>query len=177
MTDRNADIAAFVRTVPDYPRPGVLFRDLTPLIAEGRAFRLTIDRLAEMLGDVPFDRIAAVEARGFIFAAALAYRMGVGTVILRKPGKLPPIVHAIDYALEYGTDRLEMRADACAAGDRVVLIDDLIATGGTALAAVSLLRRLGAEVAAAAFVIDLPALGGSAALTEAGVGVRSLLTA
>lgn len=174
----NADLAALVRTIPDYPRPGVRFRDITTLLLNGPGFAATIGRLAAAV-EVPdrprFDLIAGIEARGFVFGAALAHRLGCGLVLLRKRNKLPGTVLGRNYALEYGEDRIEMHADACPPGARVLIVDDLIATGGTALAAAALLRDAGAVVEAAAFVIDLPELGGAARLRAAGVGVTSLL--
>ena len=170
----NDDLRALIRTVPDYPKPGVQFRDITTLLLDGAGFRTTIARLAEAAGPVP-DLIAGIEARGFIFGAALAQVMGCGLVLLRKKNKLPGRVTGINYALEYGQDRIEMHADAVAAGARVLLVDDLIATGGTALAGVELLRGAGAVVERAAFVIDLPDLGGAARLGGRGVEVTSLV--
>ena len=170
----NDDLRALIRTVPDYPKPGVQFRDITTLLLDGAGFRTTIARLAEAAGPVP-DLIAGIEARGFIFGAALAQVMGCGLVLLRKKNKLPGRVTGINYALEYGQDRIEMHADAVAAGARVLLVDDLIATGGTALAGVELLRGAGAVVERAAFVIDLPDLGGAVRLDARGVTVTSLV--
>ncbi len=170
----NDDLAALIRTVPDYPKPGIQFRDITTLLLDGAAFRLTIDRLVAQLAG-PVDMIAGIEARGFVFGAALADRLGCGLVLLRKSNKLPGAVLGINYALEYGHDRIEMHADAVAPETRVLVVDDLIATGGTALAAVQLLRTAGAVVAQAAFVVDLPALGGAARLREAGLAVAALV--
>ncbi len=142
---------------------------------DGAAFRATIDRLGDAVADTPFDLVAGIEARGFIFAAALAYKTGKGALMLRKRGKLPGALVGLDYALEYGTDRIEMHADACGAGHTVLLVDDLLATGGTALAAVSLLRGNGATVGHALFVIDLVDLGGAAKLASAGIEARALV--
>jgi len=164
-----------VRDVLDYPKPGIVFKDITPLLGEPDAFRATVDALAEPYAATPVDKVIGIEARGFVFAAALAYKLKCGLLMLRKPGKLPGERVGVDYELEYGTDRLEMHADACGEGMRVVLIDDLIATGGTALAAVQLLRSVGAVIDIAAFVIDLPDLGGADKLREAGVTVRHLI--
>jgi adenine phosphoribosyltransferase len=175
MSGDNQDLAVLVRTIPDYPKPGILFRDISTLMCDGPAFRQTIDRMVDALADARFDLIAGIEARGFIFAAALAYKLGVGTLMLRKHGKLPGDRVGVEYELEYGTDRIEMHVDACSAGHRILLVDDLIATGGTALAAVKLLRGNGAKVDMAAFVIDLPDLGGAAKLQAEDVTVRSLI--
>ena len=170
MLDR---IAAHVRVVPDFPKPGILFRDLTPLLADGPAFQATTAALAERAG--AFDLIAGIEARGFLFGAALAQLTGAGLVIVRKPGKLPAATIGHDYALEYGTDRLELHADAVPAGARVLLMDDVLATGGTAEAAVTLLRKAGAEVARALFVMELDGLPGAERLKAQGVDPVSLL--
>lgn len=174
MTD-NADLAALIRTIPDFPKPGIAFRDITTLLLDPHGLAATIDRLAAMHGG-PFDIVAGIEARGFIFGAAIAHKLGVGLVLLRKGGKLPGATIAVDYTLEYGEDRIEMHADALIPGCRVLLVDDLIATGGTALAAIRLLRKAGAEVVGAAFVVDLPDIGGARRIADAGVPVGSLLT-
>jgi adenine phosphoribosyltransferase len=174
VTD-NADLAALVRTVPDYPKPGVMFRDITTLLLDGAGFRTTIDRLAARVADRPLDLVAGIEARGFVFGAALAHALGLGVLLMRKQNKLPGATVGLNYALEYGQDRIEMHADACVPGARVLVVDDLIATGGTALAAVQLLRQSGAQVDTAAFVIDLPDLGGAARQRAAGIEVQALL--
>jgi adenine phosphoribosyltransferase len=166
-------IAARVRVVPDFPKPGILFRDLTPLLADGAAFQATTAALAERAGD--YDLIAGIEARGFLFGAALAQLTGQGLVIVRKPGKLPSAVIGHDYALEYGSDRLELHADAVPAGARVLLVDDVLATGGTAEAAVSLVRKAGGLVSRALFVLELDGLPGAARLAAQGVEAASLL--
>jgi adenine phosphoribosyltransferase len=163
-----------IRTIPDYPEPGVQFRDITTLLLDGAGFRATIERMAKTAGPAP-DLIAGIEARGFIFGAALAQYLGCGMVLLRKRNKLPGRVTGINYALEYGQDRIEMHADALVPGARVLLVDDLIATGGTALAGVELLRAAGAIVPRASFVIDLPDLGGAARLRAAGIEVAALV--
>lgn len=170
----NDDLAALIRTVPDYPHAGILFRDITTLLLDGPGFARTIDRLATAVGS-DFDLIAGIEARGFVFGAALAARLGKGLVLVRKANKLPGTVLGVNYALEYGEDRVEIHADAVPAGARVLVVDDLIATGGTALAAVQLLRAAKAKVTRAAFVIDLPDLGGAAKLRAAGVEVATLV--
>ena len=172
----NADLASLVRTIPDYPKPGILFRDVSTLILDGPGFRASIDRLAVTFDAGEIDLIAGIEARGFIVASALAYALTKGKIMLRKPGKLPGAKTGIDYALEYGTDRIELHQGHVIPGQRVLLVDDLIATGGTALAAISLLRGEGAIVTEARFLIDLPDLGGAAKLRDAGVANQSLLT-
>ncbi|HEY0447035.1 MAG TPA: adenine phosphoribosyltransferase [Allosphingosinicella sp.] len=169
----NDDLRALVRTIPDFPRPGIQFRDITTLLLDAGGFAASIDRLAA--GFERADLVAGIEARGFGFAAGIALRLGTGLLLIRKDGKLPGRTIAEDYALEYGTDRLAMHIDACAPGARVLLVDDLLATGGTALAAARLVRRAGAEVVAAAFVVELPALGGADRLGAEGIEVRSLI--
>jgi adenine phosphoribosyltransferase len=170
----NDDLKALIRTIPDFPRPGIQFRDVTTLLLDARGFAAAIERLAAFVADPP-DLIAGIEARGFVVAAALAQRLGAGLLLIRKDGKLPGATIAEDYALEYGTDRLAMHVDACAPGKRVLLADDLLATGGTALAAARLLRRAGAVVSEAVFIVDLPELGGGAQLREAGMAVHTLV--
>jgi adenine phosphoribosyltransferase len=168
------DLRALIRTIPDYPHPGIAFRDITTLLLDGPGFAAAVERLADAIGPAP-ELIAGIEARGFVFGAALACRMGCGMVLLRKQNKLPGRVTGINYALEYGQDRIEMHADAVRPGQTVVLVDDLIATGGTALAGIQLLRDAGAAVTRAAFAIDLPDLGGAARLRAANVDVVSLM--
>lgn len=168
-------LKALVRTVPDFPSPGILFRDVTTLIGHGAGFAATIEHLADRATAAGAQAIAGMEARGFIFGAAVAARMGVGFVPVRKPGKLPVPTIGVDYALEYGRDRLEMDPQAVRTGENVVLVDDLVATGGTALAAAELLRKAGACVSHALFVIDLPDLHGAARLRDAGLVVDSLM--
>lgn len=169
------DLKALVRAVPDFPKPGILFRDITTLIGHGAGFAATVALLAQQAEAAGAQAIAGMEARGFIFGAAVAARLAIPFVPVRKPGKLPVPVLAIDYALEYGTDTLEVDPDAIAEGQRVVIIDDLIATGGTALAAVQLLRRAGGVVEDALFVIDLPDLGGAEKLRQRGLAVQSVM--
>lgn len=166
-------LAAHVRMVPDFPKPGIQFRDLTPLLADGAAFQAAIAALAERAGE--FDLIAGIEARGFLFGAALAHATGSGLVIVRKPGKLPGATIGHDYALEYGTDRLELHEGQVPRSARVLLVDDVLATGGTAQAAVSLLRKAGATVERALFVLELDGLPGAHSLKAMGVEARSLL--
>jgi adenine phosphoribosyltransferase len=169
------DLRALVRTIPDYPKPGILFRDITTLISHAEGFSASIRLMREAVEPHQPSLIAGIEARGFIFGAALATEMGLGFVPIRKKDKLPGRTIGINYALEYGQDRIEIHADAVGRGDRIALIDDLIATGGTAVAATRLLRGTGAEVAVAAFLVDLPDLGGAAALTAEGLAVEALL--
>jgi adenine phosphoribosyltransferase len=170
---RLALLRARVRDVPDFPKPGILFRDLTPLMGDGAALRHAVALLAERLEPHRPEVIVAVESRGFIFGAAVAAALGLGFVPVRKPGKLPFRIARRSYALEYGTDTLEMHADAVVAGARVAIVDDLLATGGTAQATVELARELGAEVAAAAFVVELAFLAGRKRLS--GVPAESLI--
>lgn len=170
------NLAERIRTIPDHPKAGILFRDVTTLLKDAQAFRAAVDRLAEPYRGAGVQAVAAIEARGFILGGAVAHGLGAGFVPLRKPGKLPAAVLEADYALEYGFDRLQMHADAVAAGERVLLVDDLIATGGTAEAALDLLRRAGAEVAGTAFVVDLPDLGGAERVRRLGVPVTALVS-
>ena len=169
------ELKALIRTVPDFPKPGILFRDITTLIGDGPGLAAAVAMLAERADAAGAQAIAGIEARGFIFGAAVAARLGLGFLPVRKPGKLPVPVLALDYALEYGSDTLEIDPGAIGSGQRVVLVDDLIATGGTALAAARLLRQAGALVEEALFVIDLPDLGGADRLRAAGLKVDSLI--
>jgi len=164
-----------IRSIPDYPKPGILFRDITPLLGDARGFRDTVDALAARYQESRIARVAGIEARGFILGGALARQLGCGFVPIRKRGKLPARCVGQDYELEYGTDRLEMHADAVHAGDRVLVSDDLIATGGTAEAAVRLVEQVGGVVIECCFVIDLPELGGRARIERLGKRVHSLL--
>lgn len=165
-----------IRTIKDYPNPGVLFRDITTLLGNAKAFQIAIDALVEPFKDMKIDKVAGVEARGFILGGAVAYGLSAGFVPIRKKGKLPYDTVRIAYSLEYGIDEMEMHRDAVNPGERVVLIDDLIATGGTAVAASQLLKEIGADIVAACFVIDLPDLGGRKRLEALGVDVRTLMT-
>ena len=169
------DHAQAIRTIPDYPKAGILFRDITTLLKDGAAFRGAVDALVQPFADAGVEAVAAIEARGFILGGAVAHGLRAGFVPLRKPGKLPHATVEVDYALEYGMDRLQMHADAFRPGERVLLVDDLIATGGTAEAGIKLVRRAGAEVVAAAFVIDLPDLGGAERVRRLGVPVTALV--
>ena len=174
MISNNDDLKSLIRTIPDFPKPGIQFRDITTLLLDGPGFAAAVERLAFRIEEKP-DLIAGIEARGFVVAAALAQRLGAGLLLIRKDGKLPGATIAEDYALEYGSDRLAMHVDACAPGARVWIADDLIATGGSALAAVRLVRRAGAVVAGASFIVDLPDLGGAARLREEGFPVHALI--
>src|SRR4051794_1267943 len=169
------DIKRYIRTIPDYPKPGIQFRDITTLLANLHAFRAAVDELAWPFLKTGIDYVAGIEARGFILGGAVAHLLGRGFVPIRKKGKLPARVIGQDYALEYGVDTIEIHADAIQESDRVLLVDDLVATGGTAGAAIDLIRKSGGEVIAAAFVIDLPDLGGSARLRDKGVKTHTLV--
>jgi adenine phosphoribosyltransferase len=168
------ELKALIRTIPDFPKPGIAFRDVTTLLLDRVGLAGAVDALADTV-DGPVDLIAAIEARGFAIGGALAVKLGAGLLLIRKEGKLPGATIAEDYALEYGSDRLAMHVDACAPGARVLIVDDLIATGGTALAAARLVRRGGGEIAGARFLIHLPALGGSDALLAEGIDALSLM--
>jgi adenine phosphoribosyltransferase len=169
------DLTALIRTIPDYPKPGIMFRDITTLLADARGFRRAVDELVQPLAGMKIDKVAGIEARGFILGGAVAHQLSAGFIPLRKKGKLPHKTARVEYALEYGSDAIEMHLDAVTKGERVLLVDDLIATGGTALAAVELLTQGGAEIVGAAFVVDLPDLGGAARLRAAGVSVSTLV--
>jgi adenine phosphoribosyltransferase len=170
------DLKASIRTIPDYPKPGIMFRDITTLLGDARAFRRAIDELVQPWAGGKIDKVAGIEARGFILGGAVAHQVSAGFVPIRKKGKLPYKRVTIGYSLEYGVDEMEMHEDALEKGERVILVDDLIATGGTAEGAVKLLRQLGAEVLAACFVIDLPELGGADKLRKLDVPVRTLIS-
>ena len=169
------NLVAAIRTIPDYPKPGVMFRDITTLLGDARAFRRSIDELVHPYAGTKIDKIAGVEARGFILGGAMSHQLSAGFVPIRKKGKLPHETVRIAYSLEYGVDEMEMHKDAVKIGERVILVDDLIATGGTAEGAVKLLQQMGAEVVAACFVIDLPDLGGRRKIEALGVPVRTLV--
>lgn len=175
MTFEN-DLKATIRTIPDYPKKGIMFRDITTLLGNARAFRRAVDEMVQPWAGMKVDRVAGIEARGFILGGAVAHQVSAGFVPIRKKGKLPHTTVSVAYSLEYGIDEMEMHEDAVAPGDRVILVDDLIATGGTAEGAVKLLRQMGATVLAACFVIDLPELGGAAKLRALDVPVRTLVS-
>ena len=164
-----------IRTIPDYPKPGILFRDITTLLGNARAFRRAVDELVHPYAGAKVDQVAGIEARGFILGGAIAHQISAGFVPIRKKGKLPHETVRVAYSLEYGVDEMEMHKDAVKPGQKVILIDDLIATGGTAEGAVKLLRQMGADIVAACFIVDLPDLGGRAKLEALGVDVRTLV--
>jgi adenine phosphoribosyltransferase len=167
-------IKSLIRTIPDYPRPGIQFRDITTLLQDRAGMRLTLDKLAEPFLGRQIDKVAGIEARGFILGGALAQRFDAGFVPVRKKGKLPYTTIGQDYELEYGTESIEMHTDAIAKGESVLMVDDLVATGGTALAAVELIRKTGGEIVGCTCIVDLPDLGGSRKLREAGVTLHAL---
>ena len=169
------DLAASIRAIPDYPKPGIIFRDITTLLGDARAFRRAVDTLVLPFVGTKIDKVAGIEARGFILGGAAAHQLSAGFVPIRKKGKLPHTTVSIAYSLEYGVDAMEMHEDAVVKGERVILVDDLIATGGTAEAATQLLQRLGAEIVAAVFVVDLPDLGGRKKIEALGVPVHTLV--
>lgn len=170
------NLADSIRAIPDYPRPGIVFRDITTLLGDARAFRRAVDELVQPFAGLKIAKIAGIEARGFILGGAVAHQLSAGFVPVRKKGKLPLETLRATYALEYGTDEIEIHRDAVQPGERVLLVDDLIATGGTAEAAVNLLAGLGAEVVAACFIVDLPELGGADKIRRLGVPVRTLVS-
>ena len=170
------EIRESIRTIPDYPRPGVQFRDITTLLGNARAFRAAVDALVQPYAGVKIDRVAGIEARGFILGGAVAHQLSRGFVPVRKKGKLPHTVIGEDYDLEYGKDRVEIHSDAVQKGDHVIVVDDLIATGGTAFATIKLLERAGAQVIGCAFVIDLPELGGADKIRALGKDVTTLVS-
>lgn len=173
---KTQQIADYIRTIPDFPHEGILFRDVTTLFADPRGFRLAVDQLLAPFVGQKIDVVAGLEARGFILGGAVAHQLSLGFVPIRKAGKLPGATISQDYELEYGAATMEVHDDALSAGDNVLLVDDLLATGGTAQAGISLIERLGAKIAGAAFVIDLPELGGRARLEGLGVTVHALTT-
>lgn len=175
MTAIASELAAAIRSINDYPKPGIIFRDITTLLGNPRAFRRAVDELVNPYAGTKVDKIAGIEARGFILGGAMAHQLSTGFVPIRKKGKLPHTTVRVAYSLEYGVDEMEMHVDAVQPGEKVILVDDLIATGGTAEGAVKLLRQMGAEIVSACFVIDLPELGGRQKLEDLGVEVRTLV--
>jgi adenine phosphoribosyltransferase len=170
------DIRSLIRTIPDYPRPGILFRDITTLLANPEGLRAAVEGLVRPFSPADVDCVAGIEARGFILGGAVAYALGRGFIPIRKKGKLPARTIGQEYSLEYGVDTIEIHADAIPAGARVLLVDDLIATGGTAAAAVALIRRTGGRLVGAAFVVDLPELGGARHVAAMDVAVHTLVS-
>src|SRR5471032_664866 len=170
------DLKAAIRNIPDYPKAGIMFRDITTLLGDARSFRRAVDELVQPWAGGKIDKVAGIEARGFILGGAVAHQVSAGFIPIRKKGKLPFKRVSVGYSLEYGLDEMEMHEDAVSKGERVILVDDLIATGGTAEGAVKLLRQMGAEVLAACFVIDLPELGGADKLRKMNVPVRTLIS-
>jgi len=171
-----SDLKAAIRTIPDYPKPGIMFRDITTLLGDARAFRRTVDELVQPWAGGKIDKVAGIEARGFILGGAVAHQVSAGFVPIRKKGKLPFKRVTIGYSLEYGIDEMEIHEDGVTKGERVIVVDDLIATGGTAEGAVKLLQQLGASVLAACFIVDLPELGGADKIRKLGVPVRTLVS-
>jgi adenine phosphoribosyltransferase len=172
----NTRLKEAIRTIPDYPKKGIMFRDITTLLGDPCAFRRAVDELVQPFAGAKIDKVAGMEARGFILGGAVAHQISAGFVPIRKKGKLPHFTVSIPYSLEYGLDEMEVHADAVVPGEKVILVDDLIATGGTAEGAVGLLKKIGADVVAACFVIDLPELGGAKRLAALGVQVRTLIS-
>jgi adenine phosphoribosyltransferase len=168
-------IRSRIRTIPDYPKPGIMFRDITTLLQDPVGFRIAMERLIEPFRDMRVDKVAGIEARGFILAGAVALDLHAGFVAIRKKGKLPFETIGADYELEYGTDRVEVHTDAILEGERILLVDDLLATGGTALAALQLIEAVGGDVVGTAFIVDLPDLGGSKRIRESGHSVHTLV--
>lgn len=168
------DLSDHIRTIPDFPKPGILFYDISTLLMHPKAWQATVERLAAAIKPHKPDLLAGIESRGFLVAAPLALELGLGFVMIRKEGKLPGATVPFTYDLEYGTDTIEIQADAVEPGQRVVVLDDLLATGGTAVAGVKLIERLGGHIVAASFVVDLPDLGGSKRLAEMGIEVHAL---
>ena len=169
------DLKSVIRTIPDYPKPGIMFRDITTLLTDARGFRRAIDEMVQPLAGAKIDKVAGIEARGFILGGAIAHQLSVGFAPIRKKGKLPFKTIAESYELEYGVDEVEIHVDAIGKGDRILLVDDLIATGGTAAAAIRLIERAGGEVMLCSFIVDLPDLGGAAKLRASGKKVSALV--
>lgn len=170
------DLKDLIRTIPDYPKPGIMFRDITTLLSDSRGFRRLVDELVQPLAGAKIDKVAGIEARGFILGGAIAHQLSVGFVPVRKQGKLPFETISESYELEYGTDAVEIHVDAVEPGERILLVDDLIATGGTAIAAIALLERAGAQIDLCSFVVDLPEIGGADKLRALGHQVSALMT-
>ena len=170
------DLKRAIRSIPDYPKAGIIFRDITTLLGDARAFRQAVDQLVQPWAGGKIDKVAGIEARGFILGGAVAHQVSAGFIPIRKKGKLPFKRVSVGYSLEYGDDEMEMHEDALVKGERVILVDDLVATGGTAEAAVKLIRQMGGDVLAACFVIDLPDLGGADKLRKLDVPVRTLVS-
>jgi adenine phosphoribosyltransferase len=170
------DLRTSIRSIPDYPKPGIMFRDITTLLGNARAFRRAVDEMVQPWAGMKIDKVAGMEARGFILGGAVAHQVSAGFIPIRKKGKLPHKRVSIAYSLEYGLDEMEMHEDAVTRGEKVILVDDLIATGGTAEGAVKLLKQQGADVLAACFIIDLPELGGADKIRKLGVPVRTLIS-
>ncbi len=170
------DLKSVIRTIPDYPKPGIMFRDVTTLLADARGFRRAVDELVQPLAGAKIDKVAGIEARGFILGGAIAHQLSIGFIPIRKKGKLPFSTIAEKYQLEYGVDEVEIHTDAIVRGERILLVDDLIATGGTASAAIKLIERAGGAVVLCSFVIDLPDLGGAERLRAMGKEVVSLVS-
>ena len=169
------NLKRLIRTIPDYPKPGIMFRDVTTLLGDAQGLKAAIARMAEPYRSEPVDAVAGIEARGFILGGAIADRLGCGFIPIRKKGKLPWKTIGQEYTLEYGVDAIEIHEDAIRAGQRILIVDDLIATGGTAEAAAKLVRRTGGNIVGACFVIDLPELGGKKLLEGQGIKVRALM--
>src|SRR3954471_11996379 len=176
ITEDMMNFESVIRSIPDYPKKGIVFRDITTLLGNARAFRRAVDELVQPYAGVRIDRVAGIEARGFILGGAVAHQLSIGFVPVRKKGKLPWKVLGEDYDLEYGTDRVEIHEDAVKPGENIMVVDDLIATGGTAIAAIKLLERAGAHVVGCSFVIDLPELGGATRIRALGKDVRTLVS-
>jgi adenine phosphoribosyltransferase len=170
------DLKALIRTIPDHPHEGIMFRDITTLLADAKGFRRTVDEMVQPYAGQKIDAVAGIEARGFILGGAIAHQLSVGFIPVRKKGKLPWDTIGMDYELEYGTDRVEIHSDAVTEGERVLLADDLLATGGTSVAGLRLLRQAGAELVGCTFVIELPELGGGAKLKALGVPYHTLIS-
>jgi adenine phosphoribosyltransferase len=173
--DLEFDLRSSIRSISDYPKPGIVFRDITTLLGNARAFRRAVDEMVQPWAGMKIDKVAGMEARGFIIGGAVAHQVSAGFIPIRKKGKLPHKRVSIAYSLEYGLDEMEMHEDAVTKGEKVILVDDLIATGGTAEGAVKLLKQQGADVLAACFIIDLPDLGGADKIRKLGVPVRTLI--